>query len=80
MVQLLYLYMTTEKTIALTIWTFVGKVMSPFNTPFRFVIAFPPRSKCLNFMAAVTLHSDFGAQENKICHCFQMGPDDSYNL
>ena len=23
-----------------------------------------------NFMAAVTIHSDFGAQENKICHCF----------
>ena len=35
----------------------------------KFVIAFLPR-KCLNFMAAVTVHSDFGAQENKICHCF----------
>ena len=35
----------------------------------RFVIAFLPR-KCLNFMAAVTVQSDFGAQENKICHCF----------
>ena len=23
-----------------------------------------------NFMAAVTMHSDFGAQENKVCHCF----------
>ena len=34
-------YMTTRKTIALTIWTFVGKVMSlPFNTLSRFVIAF----------------------------------------
>ena len=41
-------YMTTGKTIALTRWTFVGKVMSPlFNTPSRFVIAFLPRSKCL---------------------------------
>ena len=29
MVQLLYPYMTTRKTIALTIWTFVGKIMSP---------------------------------------------------
>ena len=39
-------YMTTRKTIALTIWTFVGKVMSLlFNTLFRFVIAFLPRSK-----------------------------------
>ena len=33
-------------------------------------IAFLPRSKCLNFKAAVTICSDFGAQENKVCHCF----------
>ena len=40
--------LTTRKTIALTRWTFVGKVMSPlFNTPSTFVIAFLPRSKCL---------------------------------
>ena len=40
--------MTTGKTIALTIQTFVGKVMSLlFNIPSRFVIAFVPRSKCL---------------------------------
>ena len=48
MVQLSYLYVTTGKTIALTRWTFVGKVMSLlFNTLPRFVIAFLPRSKCL---------------------------------
>ena len=48
MVQITYAYMTTRKTIALTIWTFVNKVMSLlFNTPSRFVIAFLPRSKCL---------------------------------
>ena len=67
MVQLSHPYMTTGKTIALTIWTFVGKVMSLlFNTLFRFVIAFLPRNKCL-FVAA--LHhgcSDFRTQENKI--------------
>ena len=41
-------YMTTAKTIALTIWTFAGKVMSLlFNMLSRFVIAFLPRSKCL---------------------------------
>ena len=41
MVQLLDPYMTIGKTIALTIWTFVGKVMSLlFNTLSRFVIAF----------------------------------------
>ena len=46
MVQLSHPYMTTGKTIALTIWTFFGKVMSLFfNTPSRFVIAFLPRSK-----------------------------------
>ena len=39
--------MTTEKSIVLTIWTFVSKVMSLlFNTLSRFVIAFLPRSKC----------------------------------
>ena len=48
MVQLSHSYMTTGKTIALTIWTFVSKVMSLlFNMLSRFVIAFLPRSKCL---------------------------------
>ena len=48
MVQLSHPFMTTGKTIALTIWTFVGKVISLlFNTLSRFIIAFLPRSKCL---------------------------------
>ena len=60
--------MTAGKTIALTVWTFVGKVMSLlFNTLSRFVIAFLQRAS-FNFMTAVTVHSDFGAQENKVCH------------
>ncbi|CAI9165209.1 unnamed protein product [Rangifer tarandus platyrhynchus] len=47
-VQLSHPYMTTGKTIALTRWTFVGKVMSPlFNVLSRLVITFLPRSKCL---------------------------------
>ena len=47
-VQLSHLYMTTGKTIALTRWTFVGKVMCLlFIMLSRFVIAFLPRSKCL---------------------------------
>ena len=59
------------KNHILTIWTFVSKVKSLlFNMLSRFVIAFLPRSKHLNFMAAVTVHSDFGAQENKTCHSF----------
>ena len=40
-----------------------------FNILSRFVIAFLPRNEYLNFIAAVTVCSDFGAQENKICHC-----------
>ena len=48
MVQLLHPYMTTGKAIALTRWTFVGKVVSLlFNMLSRFVIAFLPRSKHL---------------------------------
>ena len=48
MVQLSYLYMTTGKIIAWTIWTFVGKVMCLlFNMLSRFVIASLPKSKCL---------------------------------
>ena len=77
-VQLSHPYMTTRKTIALTRWTFVGKVISLlFNMLSRLVITFLPRSKHLlfiylasfNFMAAVTICSDFGAQKNKVCQC-----------
>ena len=47
-VQLSHPYMTTGKTIALTRWTFVGKVMSLFfNMLSRLVIAFLPRTKPL---------------------------------
>ena len=48
MAQLSHTYMTTGKSIALTRWTFVGKVMSLlFNMLSRWLIAFLPRSKCL---------------------------------
>ena len=75
MVQLSHPYMTTGKTIALTRWTFAGKVMSLlFNILSRLVIAFLSRSKHIcNFMATVTTCSDFGAEENKVCryfHCY----------
>ena len=56
MIQLSHLYMTTGKTIALTRWTFVGKVMSLlFNMLSRFFSK--ERTSC-NFMAAVTIHID----------------------
>ena len=46
--------------------TFVGKVMSLLlNMLSRLVITFLPMSKCLNFMAAVTICSDFGTQKIK---------------
>ena len=46
MIQLSHPYLTTGKTMALTIWTFVSKVMSlVFNVLSRFAIAFLPRSK-----------------------------------
>ena len=75
MVQLSYLYETTGKTIALTRQIFVSKVMSlVFNMLSMFVIVFLPRSKHLNLMAAITIHGDFGVQENKICLCFHFFP------
>ena len=67
MVQISYPCMTTGKTIALTIQNFIGKGMFLlFNTLFRFVITVLPKGKYPNFMAAVTVHIDFGAQENEI--------------
>ena len=66
MVQLSHVYMTTGKTIALTIWTSVGKAMSLlFNMLSRFVIALLPRSKHINSIAVVTIYSDFGAPPKK---------------
>ena len=79
MIQLSHTYMTTGETIALTIQTFVGKVMSLlFNMLSRRrqwqpipVLCFSSKEQALlNFMAAVAIHCDFGAQEKKICHCF----------
>ena len=75
MVQLSHPFMTTGKTTALTRQTFVDKVISLlFNMLSRLVITFLPRSTSFNFMAAVTICSDFGAQENKVCHCFHCFP------
>ena len=68
-VHLSHLYMTAGKTVALTIRTFVGKVISLiFNTLPKFVIAF--------VQGIFYFHdcSDVGAQENKVCHCFHCFP------
>ena len=75
-VQLSHPYMTTGNTIALTRWTFVGKVMSLlFNMLFKLVIAFLPRSKCLLISwllspSAVILEPP----QNKVCHGFHCFP------
>ena len=72
MVQLSHPYMTTGKTIALTRQTFVSKVMSlPFNTRSSFT---SKEQGSFNLVSAVTVHSDFGAQEYKIRHCFYFFP------
>ena len=69
-VQFSHPYMTTGKTIALTRRTFVGKVMSLLlNMLSMFVITFLPRSKRLNFMAAVTICSDFAAAAKLLQSC-----------
>ena len=132
MVQLSHPFMTTGKTIGLTIWTFVGKVMSllfkmlqvdhrrrkwqpipaflsgeshgqrnlagysPWGrkesdtteqlTHTQVDRSFSSKEEAsFNFMASLTICSEFGAQDNKVCHCFHffapsichevMGPD-----
>ena len=69
MVQLSHPYVTPGKSIALTLWTFLSKVTSRlFSMLSSFVTALLPRTVSLNFMAAVTICSDFRAQENEVCH------------
>ena len=75
-VQLSHPHMTTKKTIALTRWTFVGKVMSLlFNMLSRLVITFLPRSKrllisWLQSPSALILEPP----KNKVWHCFHCFP------
>ena len=76
-VQLSHPYMATGKTTALTRWTSVGKGMSLLlNMLSRLILTFLPRSKhFFNFMVAVTMCSDFGAQENKVGRYFPCVPN-----
>ena len=72
-VHLSYPYMTTRKTIALTRWTFVGKLLF-FNMLSRLVISFLSRSKhllisWLQSPSAVILES-----KKIVCHCFHCLP------
>ena len=73
-VQLSHLYMTTRKTIPLTRWTFVGRVMCLlFNILSKLVIS-SKEQVSFNFMAAVTICGGFGVPQNKISHCFHCFP------
>ena len=76
-VQLSHPYITTGKTVALTRWTFVGKVMSLlFNMLSRLVITFLSRSNCLLILwvqspSAVILGPK---KKKRVCHCFHCFP------
>ena len=87
-VQFSHPYMTTGKTITLTIWDFVSKIYlftflyqrhyllkkQLFNMS-RLVIAFLPRSKnrLISWLKS-PICSDFGAPQNKVSHCFHYFP------
>ena len=75
-VQLSHPYMTPEKTITLTRWTFVGKIMSLlFNMLSRLVVTFLPRSKHLLIswlQSPSTVILD--PPKNKVSHCFHCLP------
>ena len=64
-VQLSHPYLTTGKTTALTRWTFAGKVISLLFNMLGHSFSSKEQAS-LNFMAAVTISSDFGAPKNKV--------------
>ena len=74
-VQLSHPYVTTGKTIALTRWTFVGKVMSLlFNILSRLVITFLPRSKCLLISWLQSQSALILEPQKLVGHCFHCFP------
>ena len=73
--QLSHPYMTTGKTIALTRWTFVGKVMSLlFNMLSRLVITFLPRSKRILISWLQSSSAVILEPPKIVCHCFHCSP------
>ena len=64
-----------EKIIALTIWILLVKWCLHLLIHCLSLSYFQPKEQASSkFMAAVTVHSDFRAQENRICHCFHCFP------
>ena len=75
MTQLSHCYMTTGKMIALTRWTFVGKIMSLLsNMLSRFVIAFLPKTKSLLISWLQSLSAVIIEPKKIKCHCFHFFP------
>ena len=75
MVQLSHPYMTTRRTIALTVQTFVSKGLSLlFNVLSRFVIIFLPRSKCLLISWLQSPSAVILEPKEIVCHCFHCLP------
>ena len=75
LVQISHPYITPGKTIALTRWTFVGKVMSLlFNVWSRLVITFLPRSKHLLILLLQRPSAVVLEPKNKVWHCFHCFP------
>ena len=73
--QLSHPYMTTGKLMVLTRWTFVGKVMSLFLICCLVGHSLSSKEQAsFNFMVAVTICSDLGAPQNKVCHYFHCSP------
>ena len=73
-VPLSHPYTTTGKTISLTRWTFVDKVMFLlFNILSRLVITFLPRSKCL-LISWLQSPSAVILESKRVCHCFHCFP------
>ena len=73
--------MTTGKTIALTTWTFVGKVTSLLLIHCPGCHSFSSKEQVsFNFMAAVIIHSDFGTQEKKSVTVSIVSPSICYEV
>ena len=75
MVQLSHSRMTPGKTITLTRWAFIDKVMSLFfNMLSRLVIAFLPRSKCILISCLKSPSAAVLEPKKIVCHCFHCFP------